>query len=416
MEETKSNRLLWIGAAVVVIIIVVLLLVLKPFGAPASDGSQAAEAAEQMTAVDEPDDEAADEAAQEPEPTPTAQPTEEAADTESEEEAEQPAVTPSPYAVISTTNITDVGEALVLSGHSADITEIAFSPDGTLLASASVDNTVKLWNAADGSLRDSLEGHEDKVLSLAFSPDGELLLSGSLDGTVRKWNVSDGELIDTISRSHPVRALDLAFSPDGSLFAVANHTGFVELRRTDTGILYKTIVQTDSFGFKEDFVLSWGLSFTPDGENIIVGAGRNAAGSSLRVYDVDTYAESELLIAMNVRIRDIQYAPDGETMVVAFLPLSVFWIVDAEDGSVQQVFEGHSYMVNSVGFSPDGSLIASSGEDLHVYLWNTATGEILYDLVGHEEPVNSVVFSPDGTVIATGSDDDTIRLWRVSGN
>ncbi len=133
-------------------------------------------------------------------------------------------------------------------------------------------------------------------------------------------------------------------------------------------------------------------------------------------YDVHSYADSELLIGMNVRIRDLAYAPDGESLAVAFLPLSVFWVVDAEDGSVQQVFEGHSYAVTSLAFSADGLLIVSAGEDQRVYLWDASTGERLGDLSGHGAVVNSVAFSPDGAVIASAAADGTIRMWRIAGD
>jgi WD40 repeat protein len=419
-NEKTSSKKIWIPGAAVVVIIVILLLVFRPFkGAgstdlqsPAVDSAAAALPGESGAGADPV-----------PADAPAAEPTELPAEEleEAGPEDSQPAGDESPDdlppgTAITAANVTLIEEVLAITGHSSEILEIAFSPDSSMLASASADNTVKIWNTADGTLRLTLTGHTDRVLSLAFSPQGDLLLSGSQDGTVKKWQMSDGQLIDTISRANPVRALDLAFSPDGLLFAVANHTGFVELRRTDTGILYKTIVQTDSFGFKEDYVVAWGLSFTPDGEQILVGAGRNQHGSSLRVYDVHSYADSELLIGMNVRIRDLAYAPDGERIAVAFLPLSVFWVVDAEDGSVQQVFEGHSYAVTSLAFSADGLLIVSAGEDQRVYLWDASTGERLGDLSGHAAPVNSVAFSPDGAVIASAAVDGTIRMWRIAGD
>jgi len=411
MEEKKSKRGLWIGIAAVLLVLILLLVLLNPFQQSASDPSQTggnlpaapqASVAEQQPPV-------------EPEPTPTVEPTPEAANTaETAEDDGTEAAAVDPAFVINVSNLSRLQEAEILSGHSGEVLEIAFSPDGSLLASASTDNSVKVWNTADGSLLYTLEGHTDTVLSLAFSPDGALLLSGSRDRTVKKWLLSDGTLLDTISRMHPVRAQELAFSPDGSLFAVANDTGFVEVRRTDTGILYKTIVQTDSFGYKEDFVSTWGLSFTPDGESLLVGAGRNCCGSSLRVYDVDTYVESELLIGMNVRIHDLVFSPDGESIGVVFLPLSVFWTVDADSGDMLASFTGHSYMVNSIAFSADGSLIASGGEDRHLYLWDAAGGERLYDLGIQEAAINSVAFSPDGTILAAASDDGLIHFWRCA--
>jgi len=416
MEENKSNKKIWIGiAAAVLIILVVLLVILKPFqrsaAAPAETGVNPPAAAE-IEMDDSPP-------AADPEPTPAMEPTAETVEVETTETATETAAEADqavdPASVIKASNLSQLQEVITLEGHAGEVLEIAFSPDGSLLASASTDNNVMVWNTEDGSLLYTLEGHTDTVLSLAFSPDGELLLSGSRDRTVKKWQLSDGSLLDTISRIHALRAMELAFSPDGFLFAVANDIGFVEVRRTDTGILYKTIVQTDSFGHKEDFVSTWGLSFTPDGESILVGAGRNCCGGSLRVYDVDTYVDSDILIGMNVRIHDLVYSSDGETLGVVFLPLAVFWTVDADNGDMIESFEGHSYMVNSVAFSPDGSLIVSGSEDWHVYIWDTSTGEILGDLKNREAAINSVAFSPGGTTIAVASDDGTIGLWQVSG-
>jgi len=118
----------------------------------------------------------------------------------------------------------------IQGGHGRDVISVVFSPDGRLLASGSVDCTIKLWRVADGSLVRTLTGHTDFVTSVVFSPDGRLLASGSGDKTIKLWRVADGSLVRTLT-GHTVPVNSVSFSPDGRLLASGSWDKTIKLWR-----------------------------------------------------------------------------------------------------------------------------------------------------------------------------------------
>lgn len=327
-----------------------------------------------------------------------------------------PTQTPAPTftpVVISVENATDVISLHILSGHSDDVTQVAFSPNNDLVASSSNDMTVRLWRVSDGSLQYELSGHTDHVLCLAFSSDGTLLASGSDDRTVRIWQVNDGALVRTIDTSFLGRVLDIEFSPDGSLIAIAGHLCFIELRHARSGILWQTLAQPKCVARRGGSVAYWGMAFSPDGSTLLAGEGRSCCGGSLQLWHVDKHVTPQLLQGYTLHFRDLVYSPDGTSIAAAFLGSSVFWLLDADSGRWLHSFEGHTYRVNSLAFSPDGLLLASGSKDQKVRLWRVSDGELLHTLEGHSEGVNSVALSADGHLLASGSDDDTVILWSL---
>jgi WD40 repeat protein/subtilase family serine protease len=288
-------------------------------------------------------------------------------------------------------------------GHAGDVTSVAFSPDGSLLASSgSWDATIKLWRVSDGALVRTLTGHTDWVNSVAFSPDGSLIASGSDDSTIKLWRVSDGALVRTLT-GHWGPVTSVAFSPDGRLLASSgSDDSTIKLWRVSDGALVRTLTG------------HWGpvtsVAFSPDGRLL---ASSGSWDATIKLWRVSDGALVRILTGHTDWVDSVAFSPDGSLIASGSRDATIkLWRVS--DGALVATLTGHTDWVNSVAFSPDGSLIASGSRDATIKLWRVSDGALVATLTGHTWDVNSVAFSPDGSLLASGSDDSTIKLWRVS--
>lgn len=334
-----------------------------------------------------------------PEPTATSAPT-----------VAPPTPTPEP---IRMGNIDALSPSLQLTGHDAEVTSVDFSSDGELLASGSVDGTVIIWDLTDGSIVHRLSGHTDTVNDVAFSPDGNLLLSGSNDMTARLWNVADGSELKVLKSRLLGRVLHVSFSPTGLLASFGGHKCAVEMRRMPSGVLYRSLPQRRCV-LRDGTVETWGVDFNSTGEQIATGEGRLCCGGSVQLWDVNDFVLPQLVEGYNLKVRDLEIAPDDRTAAVALLQSPVFWHVGLDDGTLLQTFEGHNFRVNSVAFSKDGEMIASGSRDTNIIAWAVEDGTQIRVLSDHTDAVNDVTFSDDGSLMASASDDLSIIVWSLS--
>jgi WD40 repeat protein len=279
---------------------------------------------------------------------------------------------------------------------------VAFSPDGTRIASGGAGNAVQMWDVATGQpVGDPLIGHTDAIQSLAFSPDGKRVVSGSYDKTVRVWDAATGQPIGDPLTGNTDGVMGVAFSPDGTHIASGGVDGTVRLWDAHTG---KPLGHP--MGGQESFVFS--VAFCPDGTRIASGS-----GSTVRLWDVATgQPVGQPMTGHTEWVASVAFSPDG-TRIASGSGDSTVRLWDVATGQpVGQPMTGHTDDLHDVAFSPDGTRIASGSADKTVRVWDAATGQpVGQPLTGHTSEVFSVAFSPDGTRIASGSPDDTVRLW-----
>ena len=285
---------------------------------------------------------------------------------------------------------------LTIKSHEAEIWRLAFSPDGTKLASASQDGTAKVWDTRTGKELLVFDGHETGgVNSVAFSPDGKRLATAGDDKTVRVWNAATGQELLTLS-GHTDAVVDVAFSPDGQHIASASVDQTATVWDAENGRKLVTLR-----GHTDVIVHAF---FSPDGNRLFT----SSFDETVRLWDVKT--KEELLTFPGF---GLAFSPDGRRLA------------STDDGATVQIrdiasdqdlltLRGHTNSLISAAFSLDGNLLVTTNLDKKAIVWDALTGRQLFVLSGHAEAIETAAFSPDVTRLATAGSDGIVKVWDLT--
>jgi WD40 repeat protein len=287
-----------------------------------------------------------------------------------------------------------------LEGHTSSVHAVAFSPDGALIISGSADRTIRVWDVRTGTfIGEALTGHVDDVLSVAFSPDGTQLASGSYDRTIRLWDTKNRSPIGEPFKGHLLPVNSVTFSPKGNVV--------LSCSLDKTFILWdKTTGSPVSYAFRRLNFSPTHAVFSPDG-NMILLSGLD----SVQLWDANIGLKIGDARGGHSRgVNSVAFSPDG-SLFVSGDSNGAICLWDTRTSRMIGKFQEES-IVYSLAFSPDGSRVASGSRSNNICQWDVKTGELVGNpLRGHFSDVKSVAFSPDGLQIASGSADRTIRLW-----
>jgi len=312
---------------------------------------------------------------------------------------------------------------------------VAVSPDGRIVATASDDKSVRIWDATSGQEPVVLK-HHDLVSAIAFSPDGRFVATASFDGTARVWDTTSGQE-RAFNQDGVVRAV--GFSPDGLALATGSDDRAARIWNVTTGEVRVLRGHLDTVR---------AVAFSPDGKVLATASDDR----TVRTWDVATGHERTLLTHQD-SVRAVAYSPDGRKLATASDDRAArIW--DETSGEVVHIFhhEGAKGEIRAVAFSLDGDALVTVTLDNTTRVWNVATGHeyvvfrqpgpiraaalssdgrtliTAFDktawisdvmtgrerLLPHRGPVNTAAFSPDGRTLTTISDDRAVQVWDVA--
>ncbi len=285
-----------------------------------------------------------------------------------------------------------------LEGHDDDVYMAAYSPDGSRIASASEDRTIKIWDVSSGECIKTLTGHTSDVFSVNWNSAGTKLVSASWDHSVRVWDVATGDCEKILSR-HSDAVSYAVFSPNGDRIASASWDKTIVLWDAKTGDYITTL-----YGHTAPVT---SVNFDPNSKRLV----SSSRDKKMIIWN----AEGGFQIGnCSGHRKDIYYTEfnfDG-TKFVSCSDDKSFKVWDSESLKYVNHFEEqHSHYVNSAVFSPDGNFVATASSDRTIRIWDLNKEERVKALGGHRNWINSVRYHPKGNALVTASDDNTIKIW-----
>jgi WD40 repeat protein len=327
-----------------------------------------------------------------------------------------PTATPVPEP-ISAANVTTLRPVNVLARVGTHVRSLAFSPDSELLVTGSginpadSDLRLALWSLDSESPLAVSDQQPGIIWDVAFSPDGTIIASAEGDDAVHLWRSSDLSPLGELHMSGAVNSV--AFSPDGRLLAAgaAEDSGGViylwDVVNSEVVRLWKA----DSFSVPS-------LAFSPDGTYLASGA----VDRSVHVWRVADGTQAIQLTQPGQGL-SLTFSPDGSAVASGMCALSdaslnclrgEAWIWDFPGGHVSHKMIGPSQWVNAVTFTPDGQVLVGAGRDGQLYFWRATDGVLLGAMSDQDSDLNDVAVSPDGRLLAAAGDYGRVVIWATA--
>jgi WD40 repeat protein len=288
-------------------------------------------------------------------------------------------------------------EERTLTGHLADLSTAAFSPDGKRVVTAAYDETARVWDVETGKTT-ALLGHEDGVTCAAFSRDGEKIVTGGQDGTARVWQASTGFCLAVLALHRDgIVALDV--SPDGDRVATASRNGTAKswsLRSLD-----------ESCALEGHTANLTAVHFDPQGKRLLTAGG----DAAVRIWDARQPRLLHVLRHCPASIQQAKWSPDGRWILATSSDCGLVW--DTATGALAARLQGQPLPQLAIAWSPDNRWAVTSSGDRGAAVWECGSWQPVAALAGHEGSIHDAEFSGDGRWLVTASHDRTARLWET---
>ena len=304
-----------------------------------------------------------------------------------------------------------------LKGHKSWVTAVAFSPDGKIVASGDVNKVIKLWNVNTRRERATLTGHTNGISAVTFSPDSKTLASGSYDGTIRFWNAKTGQEMSTFATGYVKSVKAVVFSENGTTLASAAFNGTVEIWSLTTGLELTTFTAGQSN-------IASAVALSPDATHFASqgskgriafdpfsfgsrGGGR-AGHNSIQLWDLNTGAE--ILGPWRVdRTNALAFSPDNKILACGGLKEIRAWDIKTGVEMFHFNTERHPFG-RKLMFSSNGTLFAVNARHRGTRIWDITTQREITPL--NINDVRTSTLSPDGALLATANREG-IYLWQL---